>query len=366
MIVKMPDLNERLVSLHESSWFAGSKATARLQRIDAGFANTEGIIGDSPEMRSVLEQIDIVAPTDSTVLIHGETGTGKELCARAIHRKSSRHNAPMITLNCAAIPAGLLESELFGHERGAFTGAVTQRVGRFEMANGGTLFLDEIGDMALDLQAKLLRVLQEQTFERLGGTRTSRVNVRIVAATNRDLAVMADQKEFRADLFYRLSVFPISLPPLRERRGDIPDLVRHFIAKVSERMNKVVTHIPQQTMDAITAYDWPGNIRQLQNFVEHGVIVSEEPVFQPALHHLRATSVAPTARAKKTLDEAIRDHIVDTLKETNGVVGGKNGAAARLGLARTTLIAKMRRLGLESTETLQSSDADRSAFASAV
>jgi formate hydrogenlyase transcriptional activator len=318
----------------------------------------------------MLEQIDIVAPTDSTVLIQGETGTGKELCAQAIHIKSARRAAPLVTLNCAAIPAGLLESELFGHERGAFTGAVTQRVGRFEMADGGTLFLDEIGDMALDLQAKLLRVLQEQAFERLGSSRTSRVNVRIVAATNRDLAVMVDRKEFRADLFYRLSVFPISLPPLRERRSDIPDLVRHFVAKFSERMHKNVDEIPEETMQAIVANDWPGNIRQLQNFVEHGVIVSAGPVFRPALSQLRASSASSSApqpaRANKTLEDAMREHILETLKETRGMVGGRNGAAARLGLARTTLIAKMRRLGLESDPNSGNGNADHRAFASAV
>jgi formate hydrogenlyase transcriptional activator len=284
--------------------------------------------------------------------------------------QSARRNAPLVTLNCAAIPAGLLESELFGHERGAFTGAMAQRIGRFEMADGGTLFLDEIGDMAVDLQAKLLRVLQEQAFERLGSTRTSRVNVRIMAATNRDLASLVEQKEFRADLFYRLSVFPISLPPLRERRSDIPDLVQHFVAKFSERMHKNVDEIPEEAMQAIVAYDWPGNIRQLQNFVEHGVIVSNGPVFRPALAQLRESSTSSSghqsARASKTLEEAMREHILETLKETKGMVGGKNGAAARLGLARTTLIAKMRRLGLESDPNSGSGNTDRQAFASAL
>jgi len=364
MIVKMPNLNDRPVPFHGSSWFGGSKPAPGLQLIGGSSANAEGIIGTSPAMRSVLKQIDMVAPTDSTVLIQGETGTGKELCAQAIHMKSSRRNAPLVTLNCAAVPAGLLESELFGHERGAFTGAVSQRMGRFEMANGGTLFLDEIGDMALDLQAKLLRVLQDQAFERVGGTRTSRVNVRIVAATNRDLARLAEQKEFRADLYYRLSVFPLSLPPLRERHGDVPDLVRHFVAKFSERMNKCVDRIPDQTMDAMVAYEWPGNIRQLQNFVEHGVIVSEGPVFQPALDQLRSAGAARHC-GKKTLDDAIRDHILDTLKQTNGVVGGKNGAAARLGLARTTLIAKMRRLGLEFSQNPSGNRENSQAFAPA-
>jgi formate hydrogenlyase transcriptional activator len=306
-----------------------------------------GIIGKSRAITVLLDQIAVVAPTDSTVLIQGETGTGKELVAQAIHELSPRRRAPFITLNCAAIPAGLLESELFGHERGAFTGAVSQRIGRFEMANGGTLFLDEIGDMALDLQVKLLRVLQEQTFERLGGSRTSRVNVRVVAATHRDLRRMIDDKEFRADLFYRLSVFPVSLPPLRERRGDIPALVHHFIAKYCERMNRIVEEIPSETMDAMLAYNWPGNIRELQNFIEHGVIVSRGSVFQPNLSQLelRKNNLPKDSR---TLEDATRNHILETLAEAKWVVGGRLGAAARLGIARTTLLSKMRRLGIES------------------
>ena len=310
-----------------------------------------GMIGTSLLLTSVMEQISVVAPTDSTVLIQGETGTGKELVAQAIHNLSARRNAPLVKLNCAAIPAGLLESELFGHERGAFTGALTQRIGRFEMANGGTLFLDEIGDMALELQAKLLRVLQEQEFERLGSTRTTRVNVRVVTATHRDLDQMVENKEFRADLFYRLSVFPVSLPPLRSRREDIPALVRHFIGKYSERMNKSIEVIPPETMAAIVACDWPGNVRQLQNFIEHGVIVSGGSVFQPALNQLRPERSGISANGKvpnvKTLEDATRDHVLQTLEETKWVVGGRHGAAARLGIARTTLIAKMRRLGIE-------------------
>jgi formate hydrogenlyase transcriptional activator len=324
-----------------------------------------GIIGNSPVMRTVFEQIEVVAPTDSTVLIQGETGTGKELFAQAIHGLSRRRAAPMVTLNCAAIPAGLLESELFGHERGAFTGAVTQRLGRFEMANGGTLFLDEIGEMALDLQVKLLRVLQEQSFERLGSTRTSRVNVRVVAATNRDLSEMVDRKEFRADLFYRLSVFPLSLPPLRDRREDIPALVRHFIAKYAERMDKVVEEVPSETMEAMVAYDWPGNVRQLQNFVEHGVIVSRGIVFQPPVSQLHSQK-SSLPRDIKTLEEATRDHILQVLQETKGVVGGRHGAAARLGIARTTLVSKLRRLGIEAAaDDVRASSAGRpAAFAS--
>jgi formate hydrogenlyase transcriptional activator len=340
--------SDSAASLTQPDWYAGHQRADRVSRIDEGVENSRhGIIGSSAATQTVLEQIHVVAPTDSTVLIQGETGTGKEIFANAIHRLSRRRSGPLVTLNCAAIPAGLLESELFGHERGAFTGAVTQRIGRFEMANGGTLFLDEIGDMALDLQAKLLRVLQEQAFERLGSTRTSRVNVRVVAATNRDLSQMVDNKEFRADLFYRLSVFPISLPALRDRRGDIPELVRYFVGKFAERMNKRVEDIPAETMRAMVAYDWPGNIRQLQNFIEHGVIVSEGPEFRPALGQLRTQASAPAAKTSRTLEDATRDHILETLKEANWVVGGRHGAAARLGLARTTLIAKMRRLGIE-------------------
>jgi formate hydrogenlyase transcriptional activator len=316
-------------------------------------AAPHGIIGRSRLLKSVMEQIGVVAPTDSTVLIQGETGTGKELVAQAIHNLSPRRNAPLVKLNCAAIPAGLIESELFGHERGAFTGALTQRIGRFEMANGGTLFLDEIGDLALDLQAKLLRVLQEQEFERVGSTRSIRVNVRLVVATHRDLVQMVENKEFRADLYYRLGVFPVSLPPLRDRPEDIPVLVRHFVAKYAERMNKVVEVVPQETMDALVAYDWPGNIRQLQNFIEHGVIVSGGAVFQPPLNQLRPEKNNPSPNGKspsfKTLEDATRDHVLQTLEETKWVVGGRHGAAARLGIARTTLIAKMRRLGIESS-----------------
>lgn len=319
----------------------------------------QGMIGTSRLLASILEQIEVVAPTDSTVLIQGETGTGKELVAQAVHDLSPRRNAPLIKLNCAAIPAGLLESELFGHERGAFTGALTQRIGRFEMANGGTLFLDEIGDMALDLQVKLLRVLQEQEFERLGSARTTRVNVRVIAATHRDLPRMVADKEFRADLFYRLSVFPISLPPLRARREDIPALIRHFVAKYSERMNKSIGVIPAETMDAMVAYEWPGNIRQLQNFIEHGVIVSRDGVFQPALSLLQTDVPVSAGNSKstsfRTLEEATRDYVLQTLEDTKWVVGGKHGAAARLGIARTTLIAKMRRLGIEGART-ESSD----------
>ena len=306
-----------------------------------------GIIGNSPVLKSLLNQIRVVAPTDSTVLILGETGTGKELVARAVHKLSPRRNAPFVTLNCAAMPTGLLESELFGHERGAFTGAVTQRIGRFEAANGGTLFLDEVGDMPLELQVKLLRVLQEKEFERLGSTRTSRVNVRVVAATNRDLVQMIDDKDFRADLYYRLSVFPILVPPLRDRTEDIPQLVRHFAAKYAERMNKAVEAIPSETMEAILSYDWPGNIRELQNFIERGVIISRSPVFQPDLDQIQHQRTR-LGNNQQSLDGATRNHILQILDEVNWVIGGPHGAATRLGIPRTTLISKMRRLGIES------------------
>jgi formate hydrogenlyase transcriptional activator len=324
-------------------------------------AAPHGIIGAGRLLTSVMHQIGIVAPTGSTVLIQGETGTGKELVAQAIHDLSPRRHAPLVKVNCAAIPAGLIESELFGHERGAFTGALTQRIGRFEMANGGTLFLDEIGDLALDLQVKLLRVIQEQEFERLGSTRSTRVNVRLIAATHRNLLEMVKDKEFRADLYYRLSVFPVSLPPLRDRSEDIPALVRHFVSMYSERLNKVIDEIAPETMDAMAAYDWPGNIRQLQNFIEHGVIVSQGPVFQPALSQLQSRPDS-LPRTRKTLEDATRDHILQTLEETKWVVGGRQGAAARLGVARTTLLSKMRRLGIE-PEVLIGSAGRQEAFA---
>jgi formate hydrogenlyase transcriptional activator len=306
-----------------------------------------GIIGSSPALKSVLDQIAVVARTDSTVLIQGETGTGKELIARALHKLSPRRDAPFITLSCAAVPAGLLESELFGHERGAFTGALTQRRGRFEIASGGTLFLDEIGDIALDLQAKLLRVLQEKEFERLGSSVSHRADVRLIAATNRDLLQMIEDYCFRADLYYRINVFPISLPPLRDRPEDIPELVRHFVAKCSEHMNKPVLIVPPETMAAMVSYSWPGNVRELQNVVERGVIISQGPIFQLDLDQLQDRRSTHSSSAR-TLDDATRNHILRTLEEANWVIGGRHGAAWRLGIPRTTLIAKMRRLGIES------------------
>jgi formate hydrogenlyase transcriptional activator len=283
-----------------------------------------------------------VAPTDSTVLIEGETGTGKELIANAIHMQSSRRNRPFVKLNCAAIPLGLLESELFGHEKGAFTGAVTQQMGRFEAANGGTLFLDEIGDIPMELQSKLLRVLQEQEFERLGSTHTRRVDVRVVSATNQDLAGLVTEKLFRMDLFYRLNVFPVAIPPLRERLEDIPMLVAHFVHRYAEQMNKQIRLISKDALDALVSYPWPGNIRELQNFIERAVILTQTDV----LHVSTLPSPPPTPTDPVTLADAERDHILNALRESNWVVGGAAGAAARLGVKRTTLIGKMRKRGL--------------------
>jgi formate hydrogenlyase transcriptional activator len=300
------------------------------------------IVGNSPALELVLEQGQLVGPTDSTVLILGETGTGKELMARAIHSVSPRCGRPFVKLNCAAIPSELLESELFGHERGAFTGAVTQRLGRFEAANSGTLFLDEIGDMPLPLQAKLTRVLQEQEFERLGSTITRRADVRIVAATNQDLVTLIADRNFRTDLYYRLNVFPISLPPLRERVSDIPLLARHFIEKYGARMSKPIPRISNDSMDALVRYPWPGNIRELQNFIERSVVLTRGDLLElPPLPPAMMTKKEPV-----TLREAERHHVVKALEATNGVVGGPFGAAARLGMPRTTLMAKMQKHGI--------------------
>jgi DNA-binding NtrC family response regulator len=303
------------------------------------------IVGQSAPLRRVLEEVETVASTDSTVLIYGETGTGKELIARAIHNISSRSNRPFVKLNCAAIPSGLLESELFGHEKGAFTGAVTQKIGRFELAHEGTLFLDEIGDIHLELQPKLLRVLQEQEFERLGSTRTTRVDVRIVAATNRDLAQMTKAKQFREDLYFRLNVFPIRIPSLRERFDDIPLLVRHYVDKYSQRMNKRVDTIPAEAMAALCSYSWPGNIRELQNIIERSVILTPGSLLSVQTKELQlARSVV--AATGRTLEDVEREHILQVLRETGGVIGGRYGAALRLGLKRSTLISKMQRVGI--------------------
>jgi formate hydrogenlyase transcriptional activator len=305
----------------------------------------EGIIGSSQALKQVLQQVKTVAPTNSTVLIEGETGTGKELIARAIHNLSPRSNRNFVKFNCAAIPLGLLESELFGHEKGAFTGAIVRKIGRFELADHGTLFLDEIGDIPLELQAKLLRILQEQEFERLGSTQTQRVNVRLVAATNRDLKQMVAQKQFRSDLYFRLNIFPVMVPPLSERREDIPLLVRAFVDQYAQRMNRHIETIPDETMEALTRYDWPGNVRELQNFIERAVILSSGAVLCAPLASLCASGL-PIPVGPMTLEQAESDHILRTLKETKWVIGGPKGAAERLGLKRTTLISKMRKLGL--------------------
>jgi formate hydrogenlyase transcriptional activator len=305
----------------------------------------EEIIGKSVGLRAVLKQVETVAPTDSTVLIMGETGTGKELVARAIHNLSARREHILVKLNCAAIPSGLLESELFGHEKGAFTGAISQKVGRFELADKGTLFLDEVGDIPLELQPKLLRVLQEREFERLGSTRTRRTDIRLIAATNRDLAQMVADKQFRSDLYYRLNIFPISVPALRERTEDIPVLVQHFVARYARAINKNIQDIPDEAMEAMAHYSWPGNIRELQNFIERAVILSPGKILCAPLGELERTAVAAPA-TNSTLEETERNHILKVLAETNGVVGGRNGAAKRLGLKRTTLIYKMQKLGI--------------------
>ena len=305
----------------------------------------EEIIGSSPALEEVLDQVKHVAPTDSTVLIEGETGTGKELIARAIHNSSSRRGQAFVKLNCAAIPLDLLESELFGHERGAFTGAIAQKIGRFDLADKGTFFLDEVGDIPAAMQPKLLRVLQEQEFERLGSNRTHQVDVRLVAATNRNLAEMVKQGEFRRDLYYRLDVFPIMLPPLRARREDIPTLVTHFAEIVGRRMRKQIDHIPRETMSALCSYDWPGNIRELQNRIERAVILSKDGVLSNPLPmpESQAVSFCPFPT---TLKEIERTTILSALEDRGWVVGGSEGAAAKLGLPRTTLIYKMERFGI--------------------
>ena len=325
-------------------------AVAKLRAIDQDRTprRFEQLVGNSPALESVLEQVERVAPTDSTVLLQGETGTGKELIARAIHNISSRFGRPYIKLNCAAIPFDLLESEFFGHEKGAFTGAIAQKVGRFEMADKGTLFLDEVGDIPLGLQSKLLRVLQEQEFERLGSTRTHQVDVRLVAATNRNLADMVKRNEFRSDLYYRLNVFPIALPPLRARREDIPALVTHFVELYGRRMGKQIVHIPPETMSAFSSYGWPGNIRELQNFIERSVILSDGTVLRSPLVELTSSPEVESAGAT-TLEEAERDHILKTLEITRWVVGGPTGAAARLGIPRSTLYFRMQKLGISRT-----------------
>lgn len=323
----------------------------------------EEIVGNSEPLRRVLQEIETVAPADSTVLIYGETGTGKELIARALHNLSSRKTNAFVKLNCAAIPTGLLESELFGHEKGAFTGAITQRVGRFELANRGTIFLDEIGEIPLELQPKLLRVLQEREFERLGSSRTVRTDARLIAATNRDLKTMVEEQRFRSDLYYRVNVFPIRVPSLRERKEDIPQLVRHFVKEFSRRNQRVIDTIPSETMQALIRYHWPGNIRELQNVIERAVIISRGPVLNVVLAELTpdfvSISVPPDSATKSAFHESLqevmeeteRNQILRALEEANGVVAGPNGAAARLGVKRSTLQLKMQKLGIRLSRT---------------
>jgi formate hydrogenlyase transcriptional activator len=311
-------------------------------RFEHGF---DDIIGDSAALRNVLKEVEVVAPTDSTVLIQGETGTGKELIARAIHRLSSRRERTFVKLNCAAIPTGLLESELFGHERGAFTGAISQKAGRFELADKGTIFLDEVGEIPLELQSKLLRVLQEQEFERLGSTKTIQVSVRLIAATNRDLKRLVEVNQFRSDLYYRLNVFPVTAPPLRERREDIPILVRYFTQHYAVRMKKNIQAVPAKTLDVLSRYAWPGNIRELENLVERSVILTQGTDLQVPMSELQAND-RPASTSISTLEEAEREQILRALHDTKWIIGGPSGAAARLGIKRTTLQSKMQKLGI--------------------
>jgi formate hydrogenlyase transcriptional activator len=309
------------------------------------------IIGRSAAFQYILNQVQVIAKSDSVILIQGETGTGKEVIARAIHNRSFRSQGPLVKLNCAAIPGPLLESELFGHERGAFTGAFTQTKGRFQQADQGTLFLDEIGDLPLELQPKLLRALQEQEFERLGSNQTVRVNVRVIAATNQDLAELVARKQFRADLYYRLNVIPLELPPLRNRPDDIPLLVEHFVRKFSRRLDRAIDVIPPEVMEALQRHTWPGNIRELQNFIERAVVFSPGSELRPTLTDLTCVTKPSATNTAHTFTTAAREHILAVLEQTHWMVGGPEGAAARLGLPRTTLLYKMRKLGIEPRRT---------------
>src|SRR5580658_6031889 len=337
---------------HKASFEIGDATSANvaLESWELCGSGLPKIVGKSAALRRVLGMVQIVAPTNATVLINGETGTGKELIAEAIHKSSNRSNGPFVKVNCAAIPTGLLESELFGHERGAYTGAVARAIGRFERANRGTLFLDEIGDLPLELQPKILRVLQERQFERLGSTATIQTDVRVICATHRNLIEMVGNRGFRADLFYRLSVFPIELPPLRERREDIRLLAHHFAMEYAERMHKPITAVSEEFMQGLVLHSWPGNVRELQNFIERSVILSTGAVLQGSTHELndrtQADSKSSRSSRSVTLEQAERSHILRILEQSKGVVGGATGAAARLGLPRTTLIARMKRLGI--------------------
>lgn len=324
-------------------------ATAMLARPRLSTESESELIGTSEGLQQVRNAVHMVARTGASVLIRGETGTGKELIAKAIHEESPRRLGPLVKVNCAAMPAGLLESELFGHERGAFTGACTQTTGRFQLAHQGTLFLDEIGELPLELQPKLLRVLQEQEFERLGGSRTIRVDVRVVAATNRDLFQMVEERQFRADLFYRLNVFPIMLPALRDRREDIPLLARHFVRELAWRMGKEIPHLTDEVLAALRAHSWPGNVRELQNILERAMIMSSGPLLQLSRSEL-GYPVQPVQPDRpsvvRTLADAQREHITEALRQAGGVIGGRDGAAARMGLPRTTLLYRMQKLGV--------------------
>ena len=322
---------------------ADSDHTADEPSSEAGF---EQIVGRSAALRRVLREVEVVAPTDSGVLVQGETGTGKELIAQAIHNRSARHARSLIKVNCAAMPSGLLESELFGHEKGAFTGAIMRKPGRFELADRGTLFLDEVGDIPLELQAKLLRVLQEREFERLGSTRTQQVDVRVIAATHRNLKQMVEAGTFRSDLYYRIHVFPLTVPPLRDRREDIPFIVRHFVGKYSQRMNRHIETISSHTMEALKDYAWPGNVRELQNFIERAVILSPGTSLRAPLDELKQETVQSSQIHLSTLEQMEREHVLRALKASNWVTGGAKGAAAKLGMKRTTLAYRIRKLGI--------------------
>src|SRR6202045_3877161 len=323
-------------------YLADERTARKSERTESSFLDE--IVGRRGSLRSILKQVEAVAGTNTTVLLTGETGTGKEVIARAIHEGSPRRNRNLVKLNCAAIPAGLLESELFGHERGAFTGAINTHVGRFALADRGTLFLDEIGDMPIELQPKLLRVLQEREFEAVGSTRTMRVDVRVVAATNQDLKRMAQDREFREDLYYRLNVFPVYLPPLRERKPDIPELVEYFVQQFAASMDKSIESIPQETMRSLVRHHWPGNIRELQNYIARGVILSNDGVFEPA--PLESYEQSEPEISNPTLEDKVRSEILAACQRANWKLGGPRGAAARLGLKRTTLFYKMKRLGI--------------------